>query len=357
MIDCIEGAIVLHAGPYRQWLGSHQNPTIYTKENNYHTVDFKKFYPDDFIPIRAGEVHTGELKKLPSTSGIKLASTLLDSNGNPGNSGEVLTSTGAGSAPIWHPVGGGSGGVQKGSVSTNSNGDATVGFSAGTFPSGYTPTIVCTAHDTSGRAITAVVTSSSNTGFTVKTFIAGSHQHKVGQVYNTTTNPIAIGKSGKHHHYAVGTTGTTSHRHGIPNQGDHSHGLTFTPQLSPWTSSNGTQAHQHQYYIGTMPSNTNNGGSHNHGGNTDYETAHAHTYSTTTSGSGNTTQDADAEHTHTFSQIPAYMRETVMYTQGGSQHSIGATMTTQQQTNQVTELYTVSTVNTPIAILVNWIAI
>jgi hypothetical protein len=51
------------------------------------------------------------------------------------------------------------------------------------------------------------------------------------------------------------------------------------------------------------------------------------------------------------------MRETVMYTQNGGQHSIGATMTTQQQTTQVTELYTTNTVNTPIAILVNWIAI
>jgi hypothetical protein len=39
------------------------------------------------------------------------------------------------------------------------------------------------------------------------------------------------------------------------------------------------------------------------------------------------------------------MRETVMYTQNGNQHSIGATMTTQQQLTQVTELYTVDTVN------------
>jgi hypothetical protein len=75
---------------------------------------------------------------------------------------------------------------------------------------------------------------------------------------------------------------------------------------------------------------------------------------------GNTPQDAEAEHTHTFSQIPAYMRETIMYTQNGSQHSIGATMTTQQQTAQVTELYTVSTVNdnpTPISAYFDWIAL
>ncbi|MCL2135615.1 MAG: hypothetical protein FWH37_08775 [Candidatus Bathyarchaeota archaeon] len=458
MINCIEGAIVLHAGPYRQWNNIQQNPTIYTSETDHHEIDFLKFgSTTDFVPIRVGKVYTGELEKLSGKSGIKIASALLDDNGNPGNSGEVLTSTGAGSAPIWHPVGGGSGGVQKGSVTTDGNGDATVGFSAGTFPSGYTPTIVCTAYDISGRSITAVVTSSSNAGFTVKTFLVSSHQHKIGQVYNTTTNPITISKSGKHHHYAVGTTGTTSHRHGIPtqanhnhyavgtsgttthrhgipnqavhnhyavgttgvtshrhgipNQGDHSHGITNgnVGNYNTSTVTAGGTPHAHTYSSWVAAASTNNGGSHNHGGNTDNETSHAHTYSTTTSdsgshnhggntdnetshahtystttsdsgshnhdgytdnetshahtfatttsGSGTTPQDADAEHTHNFSQIPDYMRETVMYTQGGSPHSIGATMTTQQQTAPVTELYTINTVNTPIAILVNWIAI
>jgi hypothetical protein len=254
--------------------------------------------------------------------------------------------------------GGGGGGVQKGSITTNSSGVGTFAFPAGTFPSGYTPTVVCTAHDTSGRSITAVVTSSNNTGFTVKTFLVDSHKHKVGQVYNTTNQPIVIAKGGKHHHYAVGTTGTTSHRHGIPNQGDHSHGITNT-NIGGYNTSSvvaGGTNHSHTYTSWTAATNTNNGGSHNHSGNTDYETTHAHTYATTTSGSGNTAQDADAEHTHTFSQIPAYMRETVMYDQAGGQVHTGAAFTTIADNTQVTEIYTVTTVNTPIAILVNWMA-
>jgi hypothetical protein len=293
-----------------------------------------------------------EAGNITAHENLSVKSAILDGNGNSGNSGDVLTSQGGGSAPTWQPPSGsgGVGGVQKGSVTTNSNGEATIGFSSGTFPSGYTPTIVCTTHDSLGRSITAVVTSSSNTGFTVKTFLVDAHKHKIGQVYNTTTNPITIAKSGKHHHYAVGTTGTTTHRHSIPNQGDHSHGITNGNVGSYNTGS--TQSHTHTYTSWVAATNTNNGGSHNHSGYTDNETAHAHTFATTTSGSGNTTQDADAEHTHTFSQIPAYMRETVMYTQNGSQHSIGATMTTQQQSAQVTELYTITTVNAPIGILV-----
>ena len=397
-------------------------------------------------------------KATAAATGVKINSALLDSAGVAGTSGQVLTSQGAGLAPTWQTPssGGGSGGVQKGSVTTDGNGVGTFAFPVGTFPSGYTPTIVCTAHDTSGRSITAVVTSSSNTGFTVKTFLVDSHKHKVGQVYNTTNQPLIIAKDGKHQHYAVGTTGTTSHRHsiptqanhnhyavgttgvtshrhgiptqanhnhyavgttgvtshrhGIPSQGDHSHGITNGSVGSYNTSSvvAGGTNHSHTYSSWAAATNTNNGGGHNHGGytdnetshahtystttsdsgshdhggNTDYESTHAHTYSTTTSdsgshnhggytdnetshahtfatttsGMGNTSQDAEAEHTHAFSQIPPYMRETVMYDQAGEQVHTGGAFTTILDNTQVTEIYTVSTVNKPISILVNWMA-
>jgi hypothetical protein len=71
---------------------------------------------------------------------------------------------------------------------------------------------------------------------------------------------------------------------------------------------------------------------------------------------GNTSQDAEAEHTHAFSQIPPYMRETVMYDQAGEQVHTGGAFTTILDNTQVTEIYTVSTVNKPISILVNWMA-
>ena len=259
----------------------------------------------------------------------------------------------------WTFNSGSSGGVQTGSVTTNSSGIGTFTFPTGTFPSGYTPKIVCTAHDASGRSITTVITSKNNTGFTVKAFIVDSHKHKVGQVYNTTNQPLVIAKGGKHHHYAVGNTGTTSHRHGISSQSDHTHGITngnVGSYNTSYVTAGGTN-HAHTYSSWAAATNTNNGGNHNHGGNTDYETTHAHSYATTTSGSGNTAQDADAEHTHTFSQIPAYMRETIMYDQSGGQVHTGATFTTIADNTQVTEIYTVTTVNTPISIAVDWMAI
>ncbi|MDR2699523.1 MAG: hypothetical protein LBC12_01685 [Nitrososphaerota archaeon] len=75
-------------------------------------------------------------KATDATAGVKINSALLDVTGVAGTSGQVLTSQGAGLVPIWQTPSsnGGSGGVQKGSVTTNSNGDATISFLSGTFP-------------------------------------------------------------------------------------------------------------------------------------------------------------------------------------------------------------------------------
>jgi hypothetical protein len=186
MIDCIEGAIVLHAGPYRQWLGSYQNPTIYTKEDNHHMVDFKKFWPDEFVPIRVAGVYTEWLETLPGKSGIRLKSTLLDGNGNSGVSGQVLTSQGGSSAPIWQtPGGGGASNVKSGQVTTDANGNATINFSSPAF--GSEPSITCTVKDTNGRPITVIITAASASSFTIKTMV---HKHFIGTVSAKETNPL-----------------------------------------------------------------------------------------------------------------------------------------------------------------------
>ena len=99
------GAIVLHAGPYRKWSNVEQNPTIYTSETNHHVVDFLKFgSTTEFVPIRCGG--------------------LLDSNGNSGANGQVLTNTTSGL--LWQNAVNVTSRIEKGQVQTNNNGDGII---------------------------------------------------------------------------------------------------------------------------------------------------------------------------------------------------------------------------------------
>ncbi|MCL1971301.1 MAG: hypothetical protein FWF66_07615 [Candidatus Bathyarchaeota archaeon] len=302
MIDCIEGAIVLHAGPYRQWLGSHQNPTIYTKEDNYHMVDFKKFWPDEFIPIRAGGIYTGWLEKLPGTSGIQLKSTLLDGNDNSGNSGEVLTSTGGG-APIWHASG--SGGMQKGTTTQTTNastGLLTVTFPTA-FPAGTIPVVTCTPIDTNGRTISLVITNRTNQNFTVKATLAGtdSHKHKIGDAWGTSTFNWNINNESSHTHSCNdGVTG---------NAGAHAHSISG--------STANESSHTHSCNNGV----TGNAGGHTHGTNGTTGTESAHTHSVTHSSSSATTGSTNS-HTHSYNYW--YVTNNVTDSNGSHSHSIAS---------------------------------
>jgi hypothetical protein len=362
MLNSIEGAIVLHAGQYRQWLGSYQNPTIYSSEDGYHTVDFREFLsPSPFIPIRAKGLYAEWLEKLPNTSGIQLKSTLLDGTGSSGTSGQVLTSTG-GAAPTWQTPSGGAGGVQKGTDTTNATtGQITVSLPT-PLPSGTLPIVTCTPIDSTGRTISLVITNRTNTNFTVRASIADSvnHQHKIGHVYATVTNPISIATENNHAHTYSAYTDyqDVNHNHSIASVGDHTHGITHSNSTMNTGPATAGTSHTHTYVEYFVSNNvTNNGGSHTHGnGNTgSTSTNHRHSVAGTT---------GITSHTHTFSQMPTYMRETVLRLQNGTPQSIGSTMTMYQNAATSTDLYTEnagggsgSSLGTPVGVTFCWIAV
>jgi len=188
----------------------------------------------------------------------------------------------------------------SGSSTTDANGTKQISFPTGTFASGYTPKIVCTAYDTAGRSITAVVTAKSNTGFTVKTFLSGSsvHNHKVGDARISTSNPLTVSSSGSHNH----------------------------------TITNGSPQ-------GVSTSNVN---------------SHTHTY---TSWVAATSTGSSGSHDHSMTK-PTYVRELAMRKQDGSTHVVGVTMT--QYNDALTEMWThdnsSSTTNTSVQANFDWIA-
>jgi hypothetical protein len=415
MIDCFEGAIVLHAGPYRQWLGSHQNPTIYTKEDNYHMVDFKKFWPDEFIPIRVGGIYTGWLEKLPGTSGIQLKSALLDGNGNSGNSGEVLTSTGGG-APIWHASG--SGGMQKGTTTQTTNastGLLTVTFPTA-FPAGTIPVVTCTPIDTNGRTISLVITNRTNQNFTVKATLAGtdSHKHKIGDAWGTSTfnwdinnenshthscNNGVTGNAGAHAHSISGSTASeTSHTHSCNNgvtgnAGGHTHGTNGTTgtesahthsvtHSSSSATTGSTNSHTHSYNYWYVTNNvTGSNGSHSHSIASVGDHGHTNVNITTTGNSGhshgagtlsaasvgdhghtnvNITTTGNSGHSHSFATAkPGYTRSISFRNASGGSVDSGGMLLTQAESQ--TELHTEnasggSGVGSPVAVTFCWMA-
>ncbi|MCL2643779.1 MAG: hypothetical protein FWD52_09835, partial [Candidatus Bathyarchaeota archaeon] len=111
MLNCVEGAIVLHAGKYRRWGGTlidqpTTRPTIFSGgdfpwQSGFNVVEFRRFDTRDFIPIRC--------------------KGLLDSNDNLGANGQVLTNTNSGL--LWQNAVNVTSRIEKGQVQTNNNGD------------------------------------------------------------------------------------------------------------------------------------------------------------------------------------------------------------------------------------------
>jgi hypothetical protein len=98
----------------------------------------------------------------------------------------------------------------------------------------------------------------------------GKHHHYAVGTTGTTSHRHSISTQADHNHYAVGTSGTTSHRHVIPNQGDHSHGITngsVGNYNTSYVTAGGTN-HAHTYSSWVAATSANNGGSHSHGGYT-----------------------------------------------------------------------------------------
>ena len=188
----------------------------------------------------------------------------------------------------------------SGSSQTDATGTKQISFTSGTFASGYTPKIVCTAYDTAGRSITAVVTAKSNTGFTVKTFLSGSsvHNHKVGDARPSTSNPLAVSSGGSHNH-------------------------TITNGSPQGVSTSNVNSHTHTYTSWVAATSTGTGGSHDHS-----------------------------------MTKPTYVRELAMRKQDGSTYVVGVTMT--QYNEPVTEMWTetnsTSTTNAPVQANFDWIA-
>jgi len=322
---------------------------------------------NDYIPIYTGGIYTKWLEKLPGTSEITLnsplkLSTLLDGNGNSGTSGQVLTSTG-GTAPIWQTPSGGAGGVQKGTATTNATTDQVTVPLTTALPSGTLPIVTCTPIDSTGRTISLVITNRTNTNFTVRASIADSvnHQHKIGHAYATITNPITIASENNHAHtYAAYTDyQDVNHNHSIASVGDHTHGITHSNSTMTTGPASAGTSHTHTYVEYFVNNNvTNSGGGHTHGSNGNTGSTginHRHSVAGTT---------GITSHTHTFSQMPTYMRETVLRLQSGTPHSIGSTLTMYQDTAVSTDLYTEnaggssgSSLGTPVGVTFCWIAV
>ncbi|MDR2707140.1 MAG: hypothetical protein LBB87_00110 [Nitrososphaerota archaeon] len=366
-LTSIEGEVILHSGTYnnqhmREWGTDRRNPQNLSQpyksyrpiiqaanwtDADAQAIDFigplklqvGNVYAHEYVPIYTGGVYTSWLQKLPGTSGIGIMSTLLDVTGSSGNSGDVLTSTGDG-APTWQAVsGGGTGGVQKGTATTNATtGQVTVPLTTA-LPSGTLPIVTCTPIDSTGRTISLVITNRTNTNFTVRASIADSvnHQHKIGHAYATVANPISIASENNHvHTYAAYTDyQDVNHNHSIASVGDHTHGITHSNSTMNTGPASAGTSHTHTYTEYFVNNNvTNSGGGHTHGtgGNTGLTSInHRHSVAGTTGATS---------HTHTFSQMPTYMRETVLRLQNGTAHSIGSTLTMYQDTAVSTDLYT-----------------
>ncbi|MDR0460307.1 MAG: hypothetical protein LBH62_02555 [Nitrososphaerota archaeon] len=184
MIDCAEGAIVLHAGKYRLWGGTQANqptkPTIFSGGNYYQDnfdtdiIEFRRFGDFAFIPIRC--------------------SGLRDSNDNLGANGQVLTNTNSGL--LWQNAVNVTSRIEKGQVQTNSNGDDIIVNFSPAFTN--QPIITTGCLDASARSISVTITSLAGqpmndlrAGFRIHASIAtnASHTHKQMTVGTRTTLP------------------------------------------------------------------------------------------------------------------------------------------------------------------------
>jgi len=226
--------------------------------------------------------------------------------------------------------------VQKGSITTNASGVASI-----TFPQSFasTPSITCTPVDSSGRHIAVVITAQSATQFSIKTTVIGDHKHKVGDIFGTDTFGLSVDSASDHTHsftagahtHMIGTiSATTGWTMGIDSQGSHnhtvvgttgtgsSHSHTVNSHTHSMTGASGsgttgtTSGHTHSYtyyYVsgwvtaGSSPSTTS-------------ESSHTHYYSGYSGDNGS--------HSHNLTNKPPYVRSLMLRDSGGAQHDLGA---------------------------------
>jgi|GEM_PF-6789034 len=179
MINCLEGAIVLHGGMYRQWLGAPQQPTIYSggMQPLFNTVSFKNFMTDAYIPIRPGGI--------------------IDRNGSEGTARQVLTKDPAGGL-VWGTADNASSNMKSGTGTTPhiTQGNETAGYRRinfkTPFPVGSVVRVTATVKNAQ-NAITISVQNITREYFevTTKFVTTANHRHVVGSAAKSEdVNPL-----------------------------------------------------------------------------------------------------------------------------------------------------------------------
>ncbi|PVX27282.1 MAG: hypothetical protein CW716_03110, partial [Candidatus Bathyarchaeum sp.] len=278
-------------------------------------------------------------------------------------------------------------GGEKGSDTTDANGEATITF-GDAFDS--MPLVFVQAIDASGRSIIIDVTAKSTTQFSVKAKIAGVHKHKIGEAAATAGWTIGISSEESHTHNYASTTGVgSSHRHsvagttGLGSAHNHAYASTTgvaTVSLDSTPSavggntntvaatgaghyhgfgqnggaaadighSHGTHTHNFSSYTGDESSHT-----HYYSQYTSYEGSHTHNFSGT-SGEG-------SSHGHNLTGgIPAVSlsllpRGINMRDSEGAVYGIGSTLENEAKTS--TDLYTENSVLANAQVGFDWLAI
>lgn len=174
--------------------------------------------------------------------------------------------------------------IQRGSVTTNASGLATITFSTAF---SATPIITCTPRDASGRNISAVIVSQSSINFVIKTSFVNEHTH--ASVGNT-------GNDGGHYHYGSDTTdGSGSHNHTYAGESgvtSHKHGITHANQN---LTTGVTSSHSHSYvdyYVSGNETNNESSHTHTYSGNASTVDNHAHGFSYIT--------NTESDHSHSY---------------------------------------------------------
>jgi hypothetical protein len=301
--------------------------------------------------------------------------------------------------------------TQKGSTSTDANGDKTVTFSTAF---GSTPLVFVQAVDASARGIIIDVVSKSTSNFVVKARSAsaiGSHKHLIGNIgaqadftmsvaNESAHTHSSVGTSGvdnaDHTHTAVGTSGVQSadHTHSsVGNTGvqsaDHAHSLSGETGTPTSTTQHGTAnftscasghsyckasgtstwycpSTSHTHYYSAWTSGVNTDHSHSYANTTSGVSAdHSHYYATTTSGRSAThahsyanTTSAGSAHSHTLTNKPTYLRGISFVDNTEGFYNCGGTMS--ESTGVSTNLYTQSSgsaTSNYVAVNFDWMAI
>ncbi|MFZ7137667.1 MAG: hypothetical protein ACOWW1_04540 [archaeon] len=245
-------------------------------------------------------------------------------------------------------TGGISTGTQKGSNTTDANGDSTVNFGESF---GSTPLVFVQSRDSTGRGVRFDVTSKSTTSFTVKaTVLPANHKHKIGQALATVNWTMGIDNAtGAHKHGFDGFAAVDlahshgNHQHGFGSgaeqaavdlahsHGTHQHGFGAGNEAAAVDlgHSHGSHSHGFSDYAGTTSSGSHShpsAGSHSHsmsgtGVQTGTTSGHSHLYYVvsgwSTSASGSHSHSSAGSHSHSVS---------VSGTTGSSTVSLGSTV-------------------------------